>query len=240
MAADDRLSHLLAEIASSAGGDPTLMVQQLCDRVAVLLDVTGAAVSLMGTDGLAGVVYASGEASMQLADLEFVMHEGPGLDAFNGRDVVLLPQLEGTGRWLGYESAAASAGARAVFAFPLQLGAIRLGALVVHRAAPGRLSRDHVITAFAIAEAMTHLLLVAANRSDGDQMGADWTDLDGDWTVVHQATGMVSVQLGVPVAEALVLLRARAFSASETIRDVAHAVVARRLRLGSDGDERTA
>jgi hypothetical protein len=233
---DDRVARLLADVAAATEGDPTLMVQQLCDAVAPLLGVTGAAVLLMGADGDAGVVYASEGVSAHLADLEFVLHEGPGLDAVRRHEAVLVPDLDGAQQWVGYASEALGAGARAVFGFPLQLGAIRVGALIILRTAAGRLTRDQLTIAFAIAESVTRLLLVADSRPGGDRSGADWTDLDGDWRVVHQATGMVSVQLGVPVGEALARLRAHAFASNQTIRGVAHAVVARRLRLGRDGD----
>jgi hypothetical protein len=49
---------------------------------------------------------------------------------------------------------------------------------------------------------------------------------------VHQAAGMISVQLGVSLAEALVRLRARAFAEDRLIAEVAADVVARRLRFG--------
>jgi hypothetical protein len=49
---------------------------------------------------------------------------------------------------------------------------------------------------------------------------------------------MVSVQLGVPIAEALIRLRARAFSTGRSVSDVADDVVARRFRFnGADDDE---
>jgi hypothetical protein len=49
--------------------------------------------------------------------------------------------------------------------------------------------------------------------------------------VVHQASGMVAVQLGVSVGEALVRLRAYAFGNDSLLADVAEAIVARKLRL---------
>ena len=55
--------------------------------------------------------------------------------------------------------------------------------------------------------------------------------------VVHQAAGMVAVQLAVPVEEALVRLRAHAFSSGRLVVDVATDVVNRRLRFDrADGD----
>jgi AmiR/NasT family two-component response regulator len=55
---------------------------------------------------------------------------------------------------------------------------------------------------------------------------------------VHQATGMISVQLGVSLEEALARLRAHAFAASAALGDVAGDVVNRRLRFdpGADAD----
>jgi hypothetical protein len=49
---------------------------------------------------------------------------------------------------------------------------------------------------------------------------------------VHQATGMISVQLGVSLEEAFVRLRAHAFASNAALGDVAAAVVDRRLRFG--------
>jgi len=53
--------------------------------------------------------------------------------------------------------------------------------------------------------------------------------------VVHQASGMVAVQLRVGVGEALARLRAYAFGNDLLLIDVAEAVVARRLRLEPEG-----
>jgi AmiR/NasT family two-component response regulator len=48
--------------------------------------------------------------------------------------------------------------------------------------------------------------------------------------VVHNAAGMVSVQQGISITEALIRLRAYAFSHGRLLADVAEDVVARRLR----------
>ena len=55
--------------------------------------------------------------------------------------------------------------------------------------------------------------------------------LAGYGAEVHQASGMVSVQLGVGVGEALVRLRAHAYAAEQPLREVAADVVGRRLQL---------
>lgn len=49
--------------------------------------------------------------------------------------------------------------------------------------------------------------------------------------VVHQASGMVAVQLGVAVGEALIRLRASAFANDRLLDEVADEVVGRQLRF---------
>jgi hypothetical protein len=48
---------------------------------------------------------------------------------------------------------------------------------------------------------------------------------------IHQATGMISVQLGVGIAEALSRLRARAFAEGRPLSELAADVVTRRRRF---------
>jgi hypothetical protein len=61
----------------------------------------------------------------------------------------------------------------------------------------------------------------------------------GDWLSdsrpeIHQATGMISVQLGVGIAEAFSRLRARAFAQGRPLSELAADVVARRRRFDPD------
>jgi AmiR/NasT family two-component response regulator len=49
---------------------------------------------------------------------------------------------------------------------------------------------------------------------------------------VHNAAGIVSAQEGISVTEALIRLRAYAYSHDRLLRDVAQDVIARTLRLG--------
>jgi len=51
---------------------------------------------------------------------------------------------------------------------------------------------------------------------------------------IDQATGMLTVQLGVPAGEAFARLRAYAYSQDRRLADVAGDIVARRLRLHRD------
>jgi hypothetical protein len=81
--------------------------------------------------------------------------------------------------------------------------------------------------------------MVAARWVLEAQAGAPWDavaevlEAGADFHfAVHNAAGMVSVQEGISVTEALIRLRAFAFSSDRLLADVAEDVLARRLRLG--------
>ena len=57
-------------------------------------------------------------------------------------------------------------------------------------------------------------------------------NFNGDDPAVHQATGMVSLQLGVDVVEARHRLRSYAAEVHRPLSDVAGDIVARRVQLG--------
>jgi hypothetical protein len=79
---------------------------------------------------------------------------------------------------------------------------------------------------------LTHDLMMSLQSGRPvDQLDQLIRDGTADGTEVHQAAGVVSVQLGVDVGAALAVLRARAFSTGQSLRDLASDVVARRVRL---------
>jgi hypothetical protein len=229
---DRTWARLLADFELAGDDDPAALVQGLCRRTAEAVGASGAAITVMAGDATSGVISASNDTARHLEDIQFTLNEGPGLEAFRDHGPVLVPDLTRSSRWTAYTPLALASGAKAVFGFPLQLGSIKLGAMTVHRRHVGELDVEHLNRAFAIAEAVTRVLLSAASLPEGS--AAVWEGLDEDWTVVHQATGMVSVQLGSTLDEALVRLRAHAFASGRSIREVADDVVSRRLSLPRD------
>ena len=78
-------------------------------------------------------------------------------------------------------------------------------------------------------------LLLDAGQRDGSRPNGHWPEQAGrHHPEVHQATGMIIVQLGVTAAVALIRLRAYAYAQDRRLRDVAADVVARRLRFDPD------
>jgi hypothetical protein len=209
-------------------------LQRLCRAARRDLPASGVGVSMVSESGALVTAAASSQASARLEELQFTMGEGPCLAAFASRTPVLVPDLgeAATRTWLGYGPAAHDHGVRAVFAFPLQVGAARLGAMDVYRDQPGALSAWAISRALTYADVALQTMLDAQREAGGTE--ALWTTVDDTSFEVYQAQGMVMVQLGVPPAEALARLRAYAYAQDRRLRDVAKDVIGRRLELEPD------
>ena len=240
---DGAMQHVAQQRTTQAPDGVVDALQRLCSAAAGALSASGAGVSVMAEDGVRGVGAASDPASELIEELQFVLGEGPCIDAFASRRPVLVPDLmDGAAhRWPAYAPAAHDGGVRAVFAFPLQVGAARLGVLDVFRARAGPLSGDQLRQAFAFTDLAVRTLL------DGQDHAIPGAAADGlDEAIEHsaelfQAQGMVMVQLGVSLAEALVRIRAHTYAENRRLNDVARDIVARRLRFDPDpqGQEHT-
>jgi hypothetical protein len=214
-------------------------LRRLCSAAVRSLPAWGAGVSLMSEDGVRGVAAAAEVKSERVDELQFTLGEGPCIDALRSRRPVLEPDmaLGGSARWPAYGPAACQEGVGAAFAFPLQVGAARLGVLDVYRCEPGTLSPPELSLALTFADVATTMLL------DGQEQappGAAAEGLDEAFEYrfeLYQAQGMVMVQLAVSLVEALVLLRAYAFSHDRDLADVARDVVTGGLRLDENRDD---
>jgi len=200
-----------------------------------MLNVTGAGISMMTEAGNRGVVCATDDVAAQIEDLQFTLGEGPCVEAVRSGVPVLVPNLDmpddvAVDRWPAFMKGAGVAGVRAVFAFPLRIGAINVGALDLYRDRPGELTAAHLRAGFMAADAAALALLRTEITSD-ESLADDVEDISTFQLQVHQATGMVQVQLGVTTEEAFLMLRARAFALGRPIADVATDVVGRTLRF---------
>lgn len=235
--AGDRTAKVWACIAAAHEGDGPVSVAALCRAAVRCLGVDGA--SVMATSGLLvrEPLAASDGLSAQLEELQFTTGDGPGVADFAFGAPVLIPDLGSVAaRWPVFVPAAVAAGAQALFAVPLQAGAIQVGVLAAYRSQPGSLTATQLADVLVLADIALQMVLDAAEGISGSP---DYRPLDGlsdRHAEVHQAVGMISVQLGVDLGEALVRLRAYAFASGAALGDVADDVVNRRLRLDLDRD----
>jgi hypothetical protein len=203
--------------------DGTDLPTSLADACVRALPVSGAGLALMTDDCPAGIIAATDGAALQLEELQFTLGEGPCVDASKTGRPVLQPDLALTAplRWPAFADGVLQAGIRAIFAFPLRVGAIRIGVLDLYRDRAGALSPEELTEALSFADAATLVLLHA---QAGSPLRGTVPVLN-ERAEVHQATGVVSVQAAVGLAEALVLLRARAFAAEQPLADLARDVL---------------
>jgi hypothetical protein len=217
--------------------DDRALAMRICRACVDGLDVDGAAISLL-TAGAARQTLAATDALAELLeDLQFTFNEGACMEAARTGNPVLVGDLRHSGeveRWPMFAAAVLERSAvRAVFALPLQWGAVNLGVLDLYRLQPGALDDAQLRDAIAAADAAA--LMMLGLRTDPDQGGVDWLDhAVAHRAEIHQAAGMVSVQLDVTVAEALARMRAHAFVHDRLLIDVAGDVVARRLMFTED------
>lgn len=236
--AGDRMLRILAKLSS--GSTTEAEPARLCEVCAEASGMSGAGIMLMTGDTQQGSVCSSNPVSALIEELQFTLGEGPCVDAHTQDRPVLEPDLAdpATPRWLGFTGPAVAAGARAVFGFPLQVGSVRLGALNLYRDQPGPMSDDQYADSLVLAGVAARALLAMQAHAVPGTLSTELEEGANFRFVVHQASGMVAVQLGVGVGEALARLRAYAFGNELLLIDVAEAIVARKLRLGTEEAER--
>jgi hypothetical protein len=229
--AGDRLHRVLAALSA---GEDGWSPARLCRACPPIVGVNGAGVMLMSGDIPRGSLCTTDEVSQLIEELQYTLGEGPCVDAYQHGKVVAEPDLAEPAerRWPAFTPPAVRAGVRAVFGFPLRAGTVRLGALNLYRDWPGPLSGDQHADALVVADVAARWVLEA---QAGAPPGAVAEELEAGADfhfAVHNAAGMVSVQEGISVTEALIRLRAFAFSSDRLLAEVADDVIARRLRLG--------
>lgn len=231
----DRVELILEAVHQDTGGPRAEMglLDRLVEACASALPVSGVGLVWMSAAGLEAMLAATDGVARELEELQFLLGEGPSIDSSRLSHPVLSSDLArfGPGRWPEFTAGALDAGICAVFAFPLQVGRIPLGVLDLYRDVPGPLGDAGLAQALAYGDAAISVLLDLQSAAGPAQLHQAFTRPLSMRDQVHQATGMIAVQAGVSLAEALVLLRARSYALGRPVTDLAHEVVARVLRF---------
>jgi GAF domain-containing protein len=233
MPGERRLRILTELVGSGAFGVET---KRLCEVSAEVIGVSGAGIMLMSGDVPRATVCSSNEVSALIEQLQYTLGEGPCVDAHDLDRPVLEPNLAHpvNPRWIAFAIPAIAAGVRAVFGFPLQVGAVRLGALNLYRDQPGPLSDDQHADALVLADVSAAAVLMMQAKAPPGRLAPELETGADLRYVVHQASGMVAAQLEVSIAHAMVRLRGYAFVNDRHLNEVAQEVVGRQLRFESE------
>jgi GAF domain len=212
-------------------GDEAVLASEICAAFVGGLDVDGAAISVLTMTEVRQTLAATDATAELLEDLQFSLNEGVCVEAATSRVPVLVPDLDDivqTAQWPLFAAAVRErTRVRAMFALPLRWGAVALGVLDLYRDKTGSLP-THQLWDLVDAADTAALMLLGQRTDPAGREG--WLDVAvGRRAEIHQATGMVLIQLDVDAAEALARLRGYAFARGLLLVDVARAVVNRRL-----------
>lgn len=206
-------------------------MRQLCTTCVRDTGTDGGGVSVLSAGGTSVSVLSTDSVSAVLEDLQILLGEGPCVEATSIGRPVFVPDLTDQGaeqnlRWPVFTSEARSAGAGAVFAFPIRVGAVSLGSVDLYRRLPGPLTAEQLTSGLqAVGDMGGQMLELTAPEMPGAPSYP---------MTVHQAAGMVMVQLGTSIEMAMTRLRASAFAEGMTMGDLAASVIDGRRRFAKE------
>jgi hypothetical protein len=220
---------------AAARGVP-VSLHVLCETVIARLPVTGVAVAIPGGFLASELICVTDPLSRRLEELQLTIGEGPTLEALAARRSILVENLDAPEyhkRWPLFAPQAVDGGARAIFVLPLRIGAVRGGVFALYVNRSGRLPANDLAEAWVFAQFAVEPVLNERSRiiKGGYPLAYRHFETPPE---VHQATGMISVQLGVTMGEAFARLRARAFANDRALSELATDVVTRRIRFTHD------
>ncbi|MFI6867326.1 GAF and ANTAR domain-containing protein [Nocardia sp. NPDC050406] len=225
----ERFLAALSAVPRAVVGPPRICLACVAvlpvQRSAIAVDVTGT-----GWE----VLCATDSDADRFEALQATAGQGPGIDAAARGEVVVVEDMALIHhRWPLLGAAMGIGESGAVYSVPLQAGAARLGVLDLFCEKPGPLDGSQWAAVSSVAMMVTMILLSdrGADADSAETVLGQWWNSAPRTREIHQASGMVAAQLGVPVRDAYSRLQAHAFAEGLTLAEVADDVVARRLRF---------
>lgn len=213
--------------------------RRVCVVAAELLAANDASLALV-VNHATSWIEGSDDAAVALDEQQFSLGDGPSFRAIDSLSPVMATDMaspESLRKWPAFAPVAVRHDALAVFAFPLRVGEARLGVMSAYRREPGELTAAEYADGLVLASLATMALLQ-------EQAGATPGDLADAFSpgITHQsqvqlAAGMVSEQLDVSIIEALVRLRAYAYSNEQSVNSVARSVISRELAFHKEEEQ---
>ena len=205
---------------------------ELTGSILETIPVTGASIATLGELLGSETISASDLQVARLDELQFDLSEGPCWDALAQMRPMLEPDVRvHNGRWPAFSAALQNENVGAIFAFPMTVGTLRVGAVDLYNTDPGELSPLFVAQATELTAALSRYVLRRALRQAGS------SEVEGEGharRTIHQATGFVIAQLGVSADDAYLLLQGQAFSEGRAMSELAADVIAHRFRFVVD------
>lgn len=198
--------------------------------------VSGSAISTLGDLLGTETVFASDRRAARLDELQFDLGEGPCWDALSSASPVLEPDLRDEPRsaWPAFTAAALAEGVGSLFAFPMLVGSLRVGAVDMYSRHAMTLDRTQTRQAASLADLVGRHVLRRALVSaavDDDEPAAE---RPFSRRLIHQATGMVLAQLNISADDARLVIQGHAFATGRSMMQVADDIVSKRLDFSAE------
>jgi GAF domain-containing protein len=216
----DLLARLTQRLVGTRPGAP--LADRLLVALADILHLEGGALTIGYTGPDRTVLCATDPLAERIEELQDVLREGPGLDAFRTGQVIVVDNPDHEDRWpmlLQHLHEAVRPVPR-LLAVPMTSAQDVMGVALLHAAAGAPVEVDEADARFLV-NAVGVAVLGGFERLESSDLA--WSARD----LVNQATGMVVAQLALSPSDALALLRAHAYAHDTTVAEVARSVVDR-------------
>ena len=202
-------------------------VQDLCHPFLSSLPVSGASVTAMSASGSRMNLCSSGVIAARIDELQFELGEGPQNSVARSGKLVMIPDVASGGHddWPVLGAALSELPVGAIFCVPIQMGAVTVGVATLFCDTPLVLDDQQQATALAIASAIAAGAVQRAMVSAIDDVAVESAAAPAFRREVHQATGIILVQLKTTATIAYARLQAYAFANGITVHAVARDVV---------------
>jgi len=195
--------------------------------------VTGASVSTVGDILGSETLSASDERAVRIDELQFDLGEGPCWDVVAHGEPVFEPEIQThpRHRWPAFMEAIRREPIGSIFAFPLSIGTLNIGALDLYHAEPASLSEEHSRQVAAMAEVISRYVMRRALRIAGELEPGE--NRHGR-RAVHQATGFIIAQLGLQPEDAQLLIQGQALVQGRSMTEIAQDIIDGRLTFAKN------
>lgn len=218
------LARLAMVVADRASERP--LTWRLCEACRQLLGADSAAITIDSATLDHLTVAATDDLAARLEDIQDVLDQGPGRDAFlTGEPVITMLDADAEIKWPAFTEAVRQlTGELTIFVLPMQPGPTVLGVLTLLCHGTGSLAEE-MPTARFLSDAVGAALMRDPLSSAEFGEGGPWSER----ATVHQAIGMVCAQLQVAPEDAMALLKAHAYAHDLDLAAVAVLVTGRQL-----------
>jgi GAF domain-containing protein len=214
----------LADLRTAPGS-----IEEGLERVVATADalfgVDGTALMLIDSDQALRNLAVSDARATLLEELQAEHGEGPGIDAFEGKQPVGAGDLATDDRWPAFAPAAASGGLLAVLASPIPYSDHAVGVVAVFAGEPHPWTEAEREAIVAFTELVALLILNAMQARERGRVAAELQVALDSRVVIEQAKGVLVGRHGLTTRQAFERLRRQARDQRRPLSEVARAVV---------------